>query len=206
MTRSSSFTKKRRVLRRAFTLSELLIASSVFVVMVALLCGVVVAQTKCGVSLGNYADMNESSRRLFTQFDKDMRMAKDVSVMGAQEVKADLIEDVDWNALLGSADASTWAKATSGKTATTRYIISDSKLVREYTSDGKTSSSTLLSGLLSGSFVYFNNDDDIATTTPSIKKIMVSGVMQRPVAQNKNTDYLVSAVVVLRSKPGTRSF
>ncbi len=51
---------------------------------------------------------------------------------------------------------------------------------------------------------YFDTDDNIAPTTASVKKVMLSGTLQRSFAGLANTDFLVSAVVVMRSKPGSR--
>jgi hypothetical protein len=205
MTRFSSSTERPR--RRAgFTLVEVTVASSIFVMMIALLTGVIITQTKFGLSIGNYAEMNSASVKLLTQFDKDMRMAKTVTTMTSTEVVVQIVDDVDWTALNANPDKY-WATVTAATPATVRYTFStDGKLVREYTTaTEKPVTTTLLTGLESGRFAYFNNDDDIANTTPSVKKIMISGTLKRASGNNSNSDYLVSAVVVMRSKSGTRT-
>jgi hypothetical protein len=204
MTRYSSSTERPRR-RAAFTLVEVTVASSIFVMMIALLTGVIITQTKFGLSIGNYAEMNSASVKLLTQFDKDMRMAKTVTTMKSTEVVVQIVDDVDWAALNKGSD---WTTVTADRSATVRYTFTtDGKLVREYTpATGKAvTTTTLLTGLESGQFAYFNNDDDIANTTPSVKKIMVSGTLKRASGKNSNSDYLVSAVVVMRSKSGTRT-
>ncbi len=99
MTPSSSPASNRAVAgRRAFTLVEVLLASSIFVVMAALVLSVVVAQAKLGVSVTNYSDMNEYSRRVLTRFDKDMRMASKVALMNSDEVTVSVVPTVlDWS-------------------------------------------------------------------------------------------------------------
>src|SRR5882672_8367843 len=104
--------------RKAFTLSEIIIASTVFAILAALAMYSVVSQSKLGLSIGKYADMNTYSRKVLTQFEKDMRMVTIVKSMSASEVIVTIIDDVDWSKL------GTPVSAVAGKSSDIRYFYS----------------------------------------------------------------------------------
>lgn len=90
--KSSDRTAPSGARRRGFTLVELMISSGIFVVMISLVMGMVVMQSRFGVSLGHYADMNEYSRKAMTRFEKDMRLVLNVEPgFSDTEVKANLL-------------------------------------------------------------------------------------------------------------------
>lgn len=196
--------------RRAFTLAEVIIAASIFVVMIGLVMTVVVAQARFGAGLGNYSDMNEYSRKAVTRFDRDMRMATSVSSMGTTDVTVTVIDSVaNWNTnppILGSS-------------VSVRYFFwpadggTQNKLYRQSPAGSPGSAPTaadqvLISGLGACRFSYFDTDNAHAPTTASVKKILLTGTLSRQItggaAGLTNTDNLVSAMVVMRSKPGLR--
>lgn len=164
---------------------------------------VVVSQAKLGISVGNYSDMNEYSRRVLSRFDKDMRMSAKVTAMTETEVTVVVVDSVlDW----------TTSPPKPGAEKSVRYFYQGNRLYRQSPAGAVGSApdgncEVLLSDLRHFRFGYFNTEDTHITdygNTASVRKILLSGTLQRSFSGLANTDYLVSAVVVMRSKPGSR--
>lgn len=199
---SSSPSRRDPKARRGFTLSEVLVASSIFVVLATVALWALVLQSKVGMAIGNYADMNAYSRQALSQFEKDMRMATNIQTMASSEVIVSVIDSVDWSRMNIPANAV-------GGAHQIRYFYRDNKLYRQSPAGAVGSApdagcTVVLDNLKRCNFAYFNTDDNTATSNLSVKKILLSGTMQRNFTGIANTDYLVSAVVVMRSKSGTR--
>src|ERR1043165_2945294 len=77
--------------RRAFTLVEIMVSGALFVLMIALVMGMVISQSKFGLAIGNYADMNEYSRKVISQLEQDMRLTRSVSAISSTSLDANVV-------------------------------------------------------------------------------------------------------------------
>lgn len=180
---------RKRMVCRAFTLTEAIVAAVLSVGMLAMIMMIVVMQVRLAASTGNYAEMNEQNRRILTQFDNDMRAAASVSSWSATKVVATVITGMSGGVPISSK-------------IEYRYDAAAKKLWRVV---NDSSTTAFVTGVESGGFTYFNKDDALLapdTGRPlEIKKIMLNLKLTRPNSQASNTDYVVSAIVVMRSRP-----
>lgn len=180
-------------LRRGFTLVEVIISASITVIMVTLVLGIVVTQSKVGISIGNYADMNESGRRVMTKFETDMRLARKLTTMANSSVQANVVLSSDVTGIVDNQPS----------TQTVSYYVdaSGTKLWRESpTGSNKT---LMLDNLAACRFLYFDKNDSPVTDmarTADVRKILIAATMRRSFTGIVNTDYLVSAVVTMRCR------
>lgn len=199
--------------RRAFTLSEVLISVTVGAVLITLLMGMVVTHARLAVATGNYAEMNEENRRALTLFDNDMRAASDVLEMRDDYVRVSAITGLR----AGVPKSDTIEYTYDPKAATFSRTVTDSVT-------GAKQTRTLITGVDTdvfnrsknssaklGPLTYLNKDDQVVLTATDpgvttvrileVKKIMLNVKLKRGNSLLTNSDYVVSAVVVMRSRP-----
>ena len=203
--KSSDRTAPSGARRHGFTLVELMISSGIFVVMISLVMGMVVMQSRFGVSLGHYADMNEYSRKAMTRFEKDMRLVLNVEPgFSDTEVKANLLSPA------------TVAAVVKGPLPVTRvayaYVpapspgASGGKLYRrQYDTTGAlVAQEVVLDNLIACKLLYFNKNDVLYDGTnfgtADVKKVLLAATMRRSFVGIATTDYLVSSVVTMRCR------
>lgn len=179
--------------RRAFTLIELIVSASITVIMVTLVMGIVVTQSKVGISIGNYVDMNESGRRVMTKFETDMRLARKLNTITNTSVQANVVVSSDVTGIV----------AASPSTQTVSYYVDSSgtKLWRE--SPVGSNKTLMLQNLAACRFLYFDKNDSLVTDmtrTADVRKVLIAATMRRSFTGLNNTDYLVSAVVTMRCR------
>lgn len=191
--------------RRAFTLAELVISVGIFSIMIALVMGMVVTQSRFGLALGNYADMTEGTRRAVTRFENDMRAVINVDA-GFSDTA------VTVNALYPATVSSVVSGAVSVTKISYTYEPGSGpaggRLVRRRldASGNVQASEVVLENLVACKILYFNKNDvpyDASAKnydTPDIKKVLLAATMRRSFANIANTDHLVSAVVTMRCR------
>lgn len=167
-------------------------------ILMAMILGVVVTQTRLCASVGNYEEMNRQGRIVLKSFESDIRQARTLlptpSASNGYDVAQVNIEVVK---KLNPDFTPLSEKISYG------YDAAKKTLWREQPSGANRK--VLLSGVTSCRFSYFGlNDNPLPNSsnpTPSpqeVRKIMISASLERAPAALKNTDNLVSAVVVLR--------
>jgi hypothetical protein len=184
-----------RAKKKAFTLVEVIVAATLFVITVGLVMGMVISQTKFGIAIGNYSDMNEYSRKVVSQLEKDMRLARTITTISPTALDANIVPST-----LSLEDAVQKNPTTVQVVYT--YDKDAQKLFRESPKGG--TRTVVLDNLVACQFMYFNKNDTPVTDmtrTPDVKKVLISATMRRTSGGISNTDYLVSAVVTLRSRP-----
>lgn len=178
---------------KGFSLIEVLVSAGLFTVMVALVMGMVVYQSRFGLSLGNYADMNTASRKVMTQFEQDMRMARVINAdFSTKNVTAKVYDT-----------ASTAEDVVSGKVTTSNVEYSYDKTTGTLSRNGV----PLLTELVACEFLYFDQNDGVvlpAKNPAPIKKILIAATMRKSLGGGtggvSNSDYLVSAIVTMRCR------
>lgn len=185
--------RDRRELPRAFTLVEVMFSAAIMAIMVTLVMGVVVTQSKVGISIGNYADMNESGRKAMTRFETDMRLARKLTAISATGVDSHVVVSSD---VAGIVDNIPTTKSV--------YYYTDAAGTRLWRESPKGSNKTLvLDNLVACRFLYFDKNDTAVTDmtrTADVRKILLAATMRRSFTGISNSDYLVSAVVTMRCR------
>lgn len=203
----------RRAGRAAFTLVEILVATVIGVAAIALVMGMVVAQSRLSASIGNYHDMNAQNRHAMSLMEADLRATNSIQSMTANTLNFKIVSDVSTNPITGA--VSPPLTGVSLVTIAYTYDKSQGTLSRKVTdAAGKVmSDASVLTNIKQNVdaaggdvpiFIYFNSRDqpldpsDVASPA-LVKKILINAKMQRGLVNALNTDYLVSAVVVLRA-------
>lgn len=169
---------------------EVMISASIFAVLVSIVMGMVVFQSRFGMSIGNYSDMNTASRQVMTSVEQDVRSA--VSVVAAEPRKMEiqvLAPDLGVSDVVGV--------SIPGKLSVVyEFDIATGVLKRN--------GFPLLKDLVDCQFIYFNPLDAATTNVSEIKKVLLAATMRRSVTKGgggiTNSDYLVSSVVTMRCR------
>lgn len=183
---------------RGFTLVEVMVSAVLGSILMAMILGVVVTQTRLSASVGNYEEMNRQGRVVLKAFETDMRQARTLlptesasNGYDVARVNIEVIKKLNPDATPAS------EKICYG------YDAEKKTLWREQPSGSNRK--VLLTGVTSCRFAYFGLNDNplpnASNPTPSpreVRKIMVSASLERAAGPGKNTDNLVSAIVVLR--------
>ena len=204
---------RRRAGHAAFTLVEILVATVIGVAAIALVMGMVVTQSRLSASIGNYHDMNAQNRHAMSLMEADLRATNSIQSMTADTLNFKIVSDVSTNPITGA--VSPPLTGVSLVTIAYTYDKSQGTLSRKVTDPaGKVvADSPVLTNIKQNVdaagvdvpiFIYFNSRDqpldpsDVASPA-LVKKILINAKMQRGLVNALNTDYLVSAVVVLRA-------
>ena len=160
--------------------------------MMALVLGIYTSSLTVGTSIGNYSDMSAQGRIAMSLFERDLRSASSLTVATNTRVEFSMVSSVDV------------ATGVANFVQVAYYYDSAKKeLCREFPIGG--AKTIVLRDLTDCRFAYFNGNDTIlvpATPNPAVnaKKVVIYAAMLRGRLGKVNTDNLVSAVVVLRSK------
>lgn len=131
------------------------------------------------VAVGNYADMNASSRRALERFATDVRMAVDVIVSSKTAL-------VFWryNDSFNLVRVGYWYDASKGEV----YRIFDGKI------------STVLMDVDAFGFEYYDLTHSSTTNALSVKEVEINASLERKVMNISNTNEIISARFMMRNR------
>lgn len=186
MTTTTDLFKKARSLgrgRRAFTLTEVLITLTLCGIVLAASTGSLLFLAKTTKGLGNYQEMNMSSRFTLEDFGSDARMTVDINSATASAVSLEVYDasgGISTVVYAYDADAGTFSRTAGGSTD---VILKDVQTLN---------------------LVYFNlygvKDDDGSINPLEVKEIQLQAEMQRSVLSIKNTNEIISARFMMRNR------
>lgn len=172
-----------------------MVSAGVAAVGSALVLGVVVTLARLNTATGNYFDMSTQNRQALSVFEGDMRMLAGAQTLDGTRLSATLVE-LDATGTLVS------------PLPTVTYRLVNGNLYRDYTNTaGVSRTTTVLTGVANTRvFTYFDAIDNTgAVTSANLRKILLSANLRRTSGGGsetmENTDYVVSAVVVVRRNP-----
>ncbi len=186
MTTTTDHFRKNRVSaggRKAFTLTEVLITLTLCGIVLAASTGSLLFLAKTTKGLGNYQEMNMSSRFTLEDFGSDARMTVDVNSATASTVSLEVYDasgGISTVVYSYNADAGTFSRTTGGST------------------------DVILKDVQSLELVYYNlygvADDDGSINPLEVKEIQLQAEMQRSVLSIKNTNEIISARFMMRNR------
>ncbi len=169
--------------RGAFTLAEVLVTLTLSGIVLAISVGSLLFLAKTTKGLGNYQEMNLSSRFTLEDFGSDARMTVDVNSATASAVSLDVYDatgGISTVVYSYDADAGTFSRTTGG---VTRVVLKDVQSLE---------------------LVYFNlsgvKDTDGTINPLEVKEIQLQAEMQRDIMSIKNTNEIISARFMMRNR------
>lgn len=173
--------KARRSLgaRRGFTLAEVLIALMLAGFVLSASTGSLLFLAKSTTSMGNYQDMNMTSRFALEHFASDARMTADVNSATATSVSLEVYDAMGGQETVVytyEADPQTFSRTVSGVT------------------------DVLLEDVISLDLTYFNLLMAETTQPLEIKEVQLQAVMRRDVLTVGNTNEIISARFLMRNR------
>lgn len=166
--------------RRGFTLAEVLIALTLCGIVLAISSGSLLFLSKSTAGLGNYQEMNMTSRFALEAFASDARMTVDVNFATPSSVSLDVYNST-------------------GGEDTVVYDYDATAGTFSRTADGKTK--VLLEDVERLSLTYFTLLPDVQATKPlEVKKIQLQAEMRRSALSVKNTNEIISARFMMRNR------
>lgn len=188
-----SRSRRRRDLRRGFTLAEMLIAMAIGGLILAAGTGSLLFISRGAASLGNYHDMNMRSRFMLDKFASDARMAVNVNTANATEVSMDIYNST------GGLDTVVYSYD-SGSQSFSRVLFPDGNMTAGQPD-------VILENVVDLSFTYFNMIYDSVTrqlqeTTNllEIKEIQLEALMRLGALNTINSNQIISARYMMRNK------
>lgn len=170
--------------RKGFSLVELMVAVTEGSIVMALVLGIFTASIVVGTSVGNYADMHERNKIAIAAFESDLRETQRLTSFAADGLTAEMYQNFNPLTGIGTLTTVTY-KYVPGPAGQTKGVV---------TRNG----STLFTDVKNCSFTYFDaNDTPMSSGNPS--KVLITATMRRTNLGRQNSDYPVSAVVVLRN-------
>lgn len=171
--------------RRGFSLVELMVASSEGVLLMSLVLAVLVTCMSVGASVGNYSDMSAQARIAMSQMESDLRAVSQLTTATTTRLDCEVVTAVI-------------AEVPTINTISYYYDSGSKSLYRE--SPTGSNKRLVMSDVKNCQFVYFNGSDAPASDAITSKKILIYAEMERRNVGKINTDNIVSAVVVMRSR------
>lgn len=166
--------------RRGFTLAEALITMTVSGLLLAGSLSAYMFLTKNTYGIGNYVDMNRQSRVGLELFGREVRQASAISNLSGTGFTITIPEG-----------------ETSSLNITYSYDASKRALVRE---EGN-SRRELLRDVQRLEFRYYNLLSNETTSGVEAKTLQLDAMMERKLIAVSNTNYVISARYMMRSKP-----
>lgn len=175
--------------KKAFTLVEVLIAISLFAMIMAAIVPTFMTFARHSTSLGNYAEMGMDSRFALELIARDLHAADDITHAADDRVTVVLPTDLG------------------GETINYVYDATAQTFTRSVTDASGTTDRVLFDNVEKFAFVIYNrlgaSHGSDSSEWPSIlteaKSVQMDAVMQRKVLATKNTDYVISAKFMMRN-------
>ncbi len=168
---------KRRL--RAYTLAEVLIASTIALVVVVIVTGAMLFISQWYLGLGNYLQMNQQSRIALEWIGRDLRMSSAVTNNTENAITLTI-------------------PAGDGSNRIVRYWW-DTERNRLMRAEGG-NDRVMLNSVRDIQFTFFNALGIESDRPPDIKMIQLNAELQRRVRATTNTNYVISARFTMRNK------
>lgn len=165
--------------KRGFTLVEVLITTLISGVVLAVATGSLLFLAKSTAGIGNYQEMNMSSRFALEQFASDARMTADVNSATSTAVSLEVYDST-------------------GALETVGYFFDSGTGEFSRTAGGV--ARVLLSDVDSVDLKYFTLRRDATTVLLEMKEIQLQVVMKREVLNVGNTNEILSARFMMRNR------
>ena len=195
-------TTTRRDARRAFTLVEVLIATSLGAIVLTGVMTSFVLLGRSGVAVQNYSRMENEGRRTLEEFAQDVRMASGI-VLNTGSPYTSIT-------LTFTAPEVPDAYTSNGNQVTYTYSSSSKTFyVRPGSSSSTAASRVLMRDVATLAFTFYDRLNNSTTAVQSIKRVLLSGRLQRNVDANATgsasrfavqSDSVVSACAVMRNR------
>lgn len=168
----------KREARSGFTLTEVLIATSIIAVAMTVAYSAIIQLSRGAASVANYTELNQKTRVVLEQFGRDIRMGKNVT-----------------------------AVSDNGITMTTQGPTSEVNVIYQYVPNTKTLFRTeegttrrMMWDIEEFKFVFYNILKQETTNPLEVKEVQLEATAQRKVSQATNTQYIISAKYVMRNR------
>jgi hypothetical protein len=165
--------------RAGYTLAEVLIASTIALVVVVIVTGAMLFISQWYLGLGNYLQMNQQSRIALEWIGRDLRMSSTVVITTEDEITLTI-------------------PAGDGNNRTVRYWW-DPDLRRLMRAEAGTER-IMLASVREIQFRFFNALGIESNRQQDIKMIQLNAELQRRVRATTNTNYVISARFTMRNK------
>lgn len=177
--------------RRAFTLVEVLIASSLGAFVLAGVLSSFLMLGRSGVNIANYSEMEAQVRRGMEEFAQDIRTASNVTWNSTTSITLTVPDNY-----ASTANLVTYVYDNSSSGATSRCFY---RMPGDATaSNAKT---IFIRNIVSGSFARFDRLNATTTTDPSTKRIQLSLMLRKSGSTLVDTsNIMISASYILRNK------
>ena len=170
--------KRQRRHKRGFTLTEILIATSIGSVLMSGITSSYIFIFKSSLGVSQYVEMNRQSRLGMDRFGRDMRMAVNVTSASDSQISIEIQEEFG--------------------TRSVQYIY-DAENKRLLRIEGAWTL-TLIRNLEAFTLSYYNLLGAQTVNPLEIKKVQMEGLMSNTVLELENTANLVSAKFMLRNR------
>ena len=177
ITNTEYYQERKRQRSQAFTLVELMVALSIFIILTAILTTSFILFLKSTVIMRNYADMTVQSQQFLENIGHEMRIAEGVRTASNNQLSIDI--------------------PTASGIETVEYIYNpnDQRVTREQ----DTVLRPVLSNVMEFNFRYFNFDGELTTSQPEIKEVQIEANMMKKVLFLENTNHLISSRNMMRN-------
>lgn len=165
--------------KSGMTLTEVMIAMTICGIVLAASTGSMLFLAKTTRGLGNYQEMNMSSRFTLEDFGSDARMTVDVNAASSSSVSLEVYDST-------------------GGISTVVYSYDSTAGTFSRTTGGVTE--VILDSVDSLSLVYYNLYGNATTSKLEIKEIQLQAEMERDVLSIKNTNEIISARFMMRNR------
>jgi len=171
--------KSRMASRKGFSLVEVIIATSLGMMVSAAVISSFLFIARSSSSIINYTDMNKESRSGLEAFGRDIRSAKTIS----------------------SGFTSTEFTITKYDDDTVSYLYRPSEPTKPLVRIGSSGDETVvMKGIQDLTFYYYNLQGSQATVPLEVKQIQLQLKLARKAGSLDNTDHVISARFILRNK------
>ena len=177
ITNTEYFQERKRQRSLAFTLVELMVALSIFIILTAILTTSFILFLKSTVIMRNYADMTVQSQQFLENIGYEMRIAEGVRTASNNQLSIDI------------------PTASGLETVEYTYNPNDQRVTREQ----DTVLRPVLSNVMEFNFRYFNFDGELTTSQPEIKEVQIEASMVKKVLFLENTNHLISSRNMMRN-------
>lgn len=165
--------------RSGYTLAEVLVASTIALVVVVMATGSMLFISQWYMGLGNYLQMNQQSRIALETIGRDLRMASAINTPSPDDITLTIPAGDNTN-------------------RNVRYWWDTDRRVLMRAEAGE--ERVMLGSVRQMEFSFFNSLGVESNRRPDIKMIQLNAELQRRVRATTNTNYVISARFTMRNK------
>jgi prepilin-type N-terminal cleavage/methylation domain-containing protein len=171
---------------RGFSLLELVVATSLSVVVMGAVIGTMMAGNRSFRAISNYGEIHADGRKAVDRFSKDFRKANNVTNLATTSVTLSVPTGFNTQGSITG-------------TQSVRYYQTGTDFVRHNLTTGEVA--TLASNVTTASFNMYNRVGNRTTLTSFSKGVQLEIKLRKIVAATQQTEDYLSARLVMRNKP-----